>query len=1127
MKNLQERINKLTLFGEIQDAVTRGARRISVTGLSLQDEALFYCGLSQNLESPIVLVKEQEEAERLLELMNGILGERVAYLPKRNLLPYKTALKSRELLAQRLRVLDQIAMGKVRILLLNEEALLEKYISPNQFRSSAISLRLGDETDREALLKGFMALGFQKEPTLEERGQFSVRGDILDIWPMAEENPLRLDFFGDFLERIKVFDPEDQKTLGELETIELFPNTDLLPPLDLGATATKLLVDAKEEGPLREELELMAEGLFREENERFYPAFGYELCSILDYVPTPPILIQNDPPNLRLRAKAWRDALESDHQEGVRSGRIHPIQIQGYFEPSFLEEATVPLRVHTAFYDFLEEEADEAFLYQKRLISPFRGDMSLFIKELLDLQSRGREIHLLSSTKEKRQNLELFFEDTSLSTVGVFFEVGHLEESFELPELNLAAIGEKDLFGQIRRGSKEKRRKKLNPFTDIKVGDFVVHEDYGIALYKGIEEKEINGRKRDYLYLEFSGTGKLFVPVENMASIEKYIGSEGHRPRLSNLGNNEWRKIKEKVRISVSDIAKDLLRLYGERKRAKGFPYSKDGSWHEAFADRFPYLETEDQMKAIQDVRKDMEKASPMDRVIIGDVGYGKTEVALRAAFKAVMDGKQVAILSPTTVLSQQHYRTFVERFEGLPTTIGLLNRFVHKKDQNHTLKALAEGKVDILIGTHRILSGDVVYKDLGLLVIDEEQKFGVVHKEKIKNLKSNIDCLVLSATPIPRTLHMALAGARDLSVIETPPKERYPVQTYVMEQDGAVIRASILKELKRDGQVFFVYNKVQTMETRLKELKALVPEARIASAHGQMDEKTLESRMMGFLQGDIDVLLCTTIIENGLNIKNANTLIVEDADHLGLAQIYQLKGRVGRSNRIAYAYFMFGKHKLLTETARKRLKAIRELTELGAGFKIAMLDLEIRGAGNLLGREQHGHMLSVGFDLYVKILEDEVARLEQAEEQPLEPETVELILNVEAHIPSTYIEDGMTKLEIYKRIADLRTKEEMLLLMIETKERFGRLPEAVEMLFLLADIRILALKHHIHKIQREPKHYVLHLNPGSFSLEELQKIRRKFQGKVVFGENTILYREEKGLHLLMFFLRSIGELRT
>ncbi len=1117
-KIIKELIEKGSIFKDIKKGLLSGEKSLGVTGLAVGDEVFFYQGLQKILDKPLFIVKEQQEAESLFFLMREWLGDKIQLLPKRNMLPYRTILKGRELKNKRIKILKDLLEGNVDILILSEETLIEKYIPVEEFKKNILTLKKDMSIDRSILIEGLVKLGFQKEPILELKGQFCVRGDIVDIFPVTQDNPVRLDFFDDQLEKIKEFDIESQRTIEEIEKIQLYPTSDILEPDDLEGIADKLWVNASDN--IRDELEIMKAGIFQEENERFFPAFYKELDNILDYCYNPPQVIINNLSELKIINDIYYASLLDDYIVGEKDGLIHPIQKEGFINKDLLEIFENRQLIHTALFDSFESSHESNYHYDRKQIISFHSDLDAFMSEVSKLLSENINIYLFSSSKDKSDSLESFFDERSVSDSRITFIEGYLEESFVLYEQRIALIGEKTIFGQSKKSADKKRRKKLNPFIDIKAGDYVVHDEYGIAYYQGIEQKEILGVVKDYLILQFHGTGRLFLPVEKMDVIEKYIGAEGHKPRLSNLSNNEWRKTKEKVRISVSDIAKNLLQLYSQRKQAEGFAYSKDNSWHSEFADRFPYIETLDQEKAIEDVRKDMEKTMPMDRVIIGDVGYGKTEVALRATFKAVMDGKQVAILSPTTVLSQQHYRTFLERFEGLPFNIGIMNRFVHKNQQKKILEKLAEGKIDILIGTHRILSNDVVYKDLGLLVIDEEQKFGVVHKEKIKNLKNNIDCLVLSATPIPRTLHMALAGARDMSVIETAPKERYPVQTYVLEHDDNIVRNSILKELKRGGQIFYVYNRVQSIEEKRRKLESLVPEATIGIAHGQMGEKLLESVMMGFLEGDIDILLCTTLIENGLNIKNANTLIVDNADNLGLAQIYQLKGRVGRSNRVAYAYFMFNKHKILSENAQRRLKAVRELTELGSGFKIAMLDLEIRGAGNLLGKEQHGHMVSVGFDLYCKILEDEVNRLANSTVE--EDAQVELDLNIDGHLPSNYIGDDIVKVEIYKKIADVTKREDILSLIDEVTDRFGPIPAVAENLFLMANIRILAHEASVTKIKKDGLNFKVYIKPTAYSLEELQNIRLKFKGKVMFNEDSIVFVGEGKLYLLEHFLKEL-----
>lgn len=1115
---LLEKLYARKIYQEIGEGLEQGHRKLGITGIDLNDEVFFYQGLYKKIKKPLLIIKEQQEGQKLYSQLKPYLGDKTAYLPKRNLLPYKTLIASKEVKYQRLEILKKLLEGKIEVLITDEESFLEKYQEKNIFLKETITLKAKQEYEQNQLLEKLIKLGYQKVDILENRGQFTLRGDVLDLFLATEKEPVRLDFFGDELETIKYFEIEEYKLLKEVKEIAVYPNSDIIAPPDIKVVANKL-AEANNLGEnLLTEIELMKEGIYQEENERFFAFFQDSLVDLRNWFKVKPQVIFNNYKDIKIRSDIYFNTLIKDHQQGEQEGLIHPCQKDDYFSPRQFENIEQEeALLYTSLFSSFEENYDQNYLYEKELINPYYGDVDALKKEIDLFINTGLQVFIFLNNKDKIKGLK-----EKLAGSNVIFIEGFLEESFRAKDIKTVLIGEKDIFGFYKKGEAKKKKKKLGSFVDIKAGDYVVHEEYGIAYYKGIEQKVILGVPKDYLILEFSGTGKLFVPVEKMDSIEKYIGGEGRKPKLSNLSNNEWRKTKEKVRISVSEIAKDLLKLYSARKLAKGFAYSKDGSWHADFADRFPYLETEDQEKAIIDVRKDMEKPGAMDRVVIGDVGYGKTEVALRASFKAVMDSKQTAVLSPTTVLSQQHYRTFIERYKGLPFKIGLLNRFVSKKEQHKTLEELKSGKIDILIGTHRILSKDVEFKDLGLLVIDEEQKFGVVHKEKIKNLKNNIDCLVLSATPIPRTLHMALAGARDLSIIETPPKDRKPVETYVLEHDDRIIRRSILKEKEREGQVFYVYNRVQSMIQKKKELERLIPEVKVDFAHGQMDEKSLEKVMFGFLEGEIDVLLCTTIIENGLNIKNANTLIVEDADNLGLSQIYQLKGRVGRSERNAYAYFMFDKKKILSETANKRLKAIRELTELGSGFKIAMLDLEIRGAGNLLGKEQHGHMLSVGFDLYCKILEEEVKKLESDSDEAV-AETVALDLNVDGYIPSAYIDSEVLKIEIYKKLADVENKEDLLKLIEEVTLRFGPVPEVLENLFLLANIRVLAKACNLKGIKKEGGAFIIALRDGYYSLEVLQKLRNKFKGKVSFGDGSIILRVESKLYLLEHFLKELS----
>jgi len=657
---------------------------------------------------------------------------------------------------------------------------------------------------------------------------------------------------------------------------------------------------------------------------------------------------------------------------------------------------------------------------------------------------------------------------------------GNLHTGFELSIQKIAVITEEELFNKRVKKSKSRQKlsnaERIKSYSELKIGDYVVHVNHGIGKYLGIETLVINGVHKDYLHIRYHGSDKLYVPVEQIDLVQKYVGSEGKEPKVYKLGGSDWKKVKKKVESSVQDIADDLIKLYAEREAAVGYAFTPDGDMQREFETSFAYQETDDQLRSIVEIKKDMERARPMDRLLCGDVGYGKTEVAIRAAFKAIADGKQVAFLVPTTILAQQHHETLRERFQDYPINIGLLSRFRSKKQQTETIKGLKAGTVDIVVGTHRLLSKDIVYRDLGLLIIDEEQRFGVTHKEKIKKLKTNVDVLTLTATPIPRTLHMSMLGVRDLSVIETPPENRFPVQTYVMEYNGSLVREAIERELARDGQVYFLYNRVEDIERKAEEISMLVPDARVTYAHGQMTENELESVMISFLAGEFDVLVSTTIIETGVDIPNVNTLIVFDADRMGLSQLYQLRGRVGRSNRVAYAYFTYRKDKVLTEVAEKRLQAIKEFTELGSGFKIAMRDLSIRGAGNLLGAQQHGFIDSVGFDLYSQMLKEAIEERKGHLGAEVK-KSVEIDLEIDAYIPDTYIKDGHQKIEMYKRFRGLESLEDMEELQAEMLDRFGEYPDEVAYLFQIAEIKVYALLNGVDQIKQVKQEVTILVN--------------------------------------------------
>jgi transcription-repair coupling factor (superfamily II helicase) len=989
------------------------------------------------------------------------------------------------------------------------EAMLRCLTPPEQFKAAVLRLAVGDQIDLEKLVYDLSGMGYERVELIEGRGQFARRGGILDIFPMTAHRPYRLEFFDDEVDTIRRFNIASQRSEEKVSELVLFPASELIADAANRAkarqrfereylTQCRKLEETGEPGALQQLREKYGaildsfDGYFNG-IEQFMPYFYPETVTLLDYLPEQTPVYLDDPLRLKEVVELSQRERAGTYSELLVKGKLLPGQLRTYTD---WEHLSAGLDSRPAICSSLLPRRpgfiaiQQSFNLPGKPVPSFLGKLELLAEELRHWRSAGYAVVLYVSGQQRAQqmlhsfrehNIDAFYANSLQGHVrpgNVVLANGHIESGFDLPFCRLVVLTEGDIIGRCKKASREvKRTDKLAPFVDLKTGDYVVHVHHGIGRYLGVTPLNIQGIKKEYLLIKFAGEDKLYVPVDQVGLIQKYLGGEGEAPRLSRLGGAEWAKAKSKVKAAVREMAQDLLKLYAARETIKGYAFSKDTVWQSEFEAAFPFEETPDQLRAVNEIKADMESPRPMDRLLCGDVGYGKTEVALRAAFKAVMDGKQVALLAPTTILAQQHYNTFLERFKGFPVNIDVLSRFRSPREQRQVLRELGKGMVDIVIGTHRLLQDDVKFKDLGLMIVDEEQRFGVAHKEKLKLISKNVDVVTLSATPIPRTLQMSLVGMRDTSILETPPENRYPVQTYVLEEDPALIREAIRREMGRGGQVFYVYNRIFDMERVANWLLDLVPEARIAVAHGQIKEDVLEKLMLDFMNHEYDVLLCTTIIENGLDIPNVNTLIVKDSGMMGLAQLYQLRGRVGRSNRVAYAYFTYRKDKSLGEAAEKRLAAIREFTELGSGFKIAMRDLEIRGAGNILGVEQHGHIAAVGFDLYSRLLEEEV-REAKGEEAAVPAET-SIELPVEAYIPDAYIPDTNQKVAIYKRIASFDSLEEIPDMEDELVDRYGDLPAPVNNLLAVARIRVLAGKLKIKSISLVSNQLRLLLHPG------------------------------------------------
>jgi len=1025
-------------------------------------EGSFTCLIIAHLYSVIgrrffVIVPQESDADSLaLDL--AACGIAVMKLPWWGTAPYSELNPLSAVFSERVKVLSELILGKTGIVIIPQRALVTSVPPPEYIKSLLVSLKTGDEIDASSLVKTLVSYGYIRVPRVQVHGEFALRGEVLDIFIGADDQAYRVLFDFDKVESIKQFDPALQNTGNEkFSQLVIRPMKEIVWTDERIETLEKNLSNLKEfsDGGKRVIEELTACRTLQGE-ELFYPLAFKKSGSILDYGEDSTLLLLESE-----RLENARESLEREYQglymRSKREKREYPLPERVLFDFSKLVEnyrQNVSERVVS--FKTIKGKPKDGVCHIELPCEPARsffGNMDYLNEEFSSLFGGGWQISVAAESEVQARRIEMILEpNKSLSIMST-----PLTEGFSLPDIKFMLIQENEIFGRRKRPARSLKTVKSSPidtFVELNPGDYIVHVNHGIGLFKGIERLNTLGRERDYIHLEYADEEQVFVPVEQVNLVQRYIGSEGQTPRLDVLGSKSWENRKNRVKKSVEDIAEKLIELYSKRKRARGFAFPADTEWQTMFEAAFPFEETEDQLRCIQEIKQDMERPFPMDRLVCGDVGYGKTEVALRACFKAVMGGKQAAFLAPTTILTEQHYENFQERFSRFPVNIAMLSRFVDRKKTRVILEQLKNGEIDLLVGTHRIIQRDVQFKNLGLLVIDEEQRFGVKDKERLKELKTNVDCLTLSATPIPRTLHMSLVKIRDMSLLASAPPGRLPIETFVEEFDNNRIAAAIRLEVERGGQVFFLHNRIETLNEARYKLEKLLPEMLIETAHGQMDARDLEDVMRRFIHGGFHVLVSTTIIENGIDIPNVNTIIIDRADMYGVSQLYQLRGRVGRSDRTAYAYLFYPKQRSLSEIAMKRLQTISDFTELGSGFKIAMKDMEIRGAGNLLGREQSGIIYSVGFDLYVKLLEEAVRRLEDANYEE-ETETF-LELEYSGFIPDSYIDTPQEKMEIYKMIAAITDKEGLERVYSELLDRFGPLPDEAASLLALAEIRII-----------------------------------------------------------------------
>ena len=1053
-------------------------KRSLLTGVNSGAFAAVLMQMLKAWQQTLILVEDNEEkAQTLLDELGNLLPDDMVFgFPVDATIATQTAIASPDELSQRLQTLEFLAEKRAGIVVVTPQALQYKLSDPRDFTKAKKIFKSEAEFDLDKLIEWLTQAGYRRESIVARPGEFARRGDILDIYPLDQENPIRIEFFGDEVDTVKEFDSATQRSLEEKDSISIGPALDrVFSPHNFQEAVEKIKQDMSESTAEEESVKnhfvkaidlLEAGGL--PDNYAFL--IDYLLprsFNLIDYLDKDGLLLFDDWQSIKKNVADVDAQNEAFISEEIKAGAMLNSQKLRHSFERVVQKSKQAQMLFSLFQKGMGRlKFDQILNFTTREVQQFFSQMPLIKSELTRFSNEENTVILQadSETRAKQiaQNLVDYGVDIPVVKADQLLSnkaqitVGNFAHGFALPSLDLVYLTERELFNQRPHHRKRvktlENAQRLRNYNELKPGDYVVHVNHGIGRFEGIKTLDVDGKKRDYITITYQHHDQLFVPADQLGLVQKYVASEGRVPHINKLGSSEWTKTKKRVQSKVEDIADDLIELYAKRESEKGFAFSPDDDLQKEFEDAFPYPETPDQLRSIREIKADMESTKPMDRLLVGDVGFGKTEVALRAAFKAIRDGKQVAFLAPTTILAQQHFETMQDRFKDFPVNCALLSRFQTPTEVKEIVEGVKSGKIDMVVGTHRLLSKDVQFKDLGLLIIDEEQRFGVKHKERLKELKTNIDVLTLTATPIPRTLHMSMVGVRDLSVMETPPTNRYPIQTYVMEEMPSIVREAVLIEMKRNGQVFFLHNRIDDIDKVVSQLEELIPEAKIEYIHGRMSENQMEDIMYRFSKNEFDILVTTTIIETGVDMPNVNTMIVEDADHYGLSQLYQLRGRIGRSARLAYAYFLYQPNKVLTEIGEKRLSAIRDFTELGSGFKIAMRDLSIRGAGNMLGKQQHGFIDSVGYDLYAQML-DEAIKKRKGKKVAVKS-NAEVQFDLEAYIPDDYIADQEQKIEFYKKIKGINDQKEAGNIADELIDRFGDYPLAVENLLNVSTVK-------------------------------------------------------------------------
>ena len=1146
MKTFEEPLQDCNEYNLLMEQLKKDDKKqkaFQITGCLDSQQVNFMSGIAKEYSYSVVVTHSEKRAREIYEDFL-LYTKDVSYYPAKDFIFYSADIHGTLTIRERLNTIRRLVEGQKAVIVTTIDGLMDKLIPIRQIKENVLTFQCGDMVNLNKLQKELISMCYERVGQVELSGQFAIRGGIIDIFPLSEESPIRIDLWDDEIDSIKYFDVESQRSITMLEEVSVYPATEYILSQEQIASGLKKIHEEMTETEQKFRKDMKTEEAHRIKTvindfteqlkmgntnvsvDSFINYFYEETSSLIEYLEQEnTIFLLDEPARLEERSsiveKEFRESMINRLEKGyLLAGQVDVMK-------TYSRILALMSRRQMVVFTALEQKvkgigiADTFHIEAKNIIS-YNSQFDLLVKDLKQYKKKGYRILILTTSRTRAERLaenlrdyeiEAFYSenpDRILKSKEIMVSYGNLHKGFEYPLLKFVVITQTDIFGREkakkRRAKKQYSGKKIQSFSDLNIGDYVVHENHGLGIYRGIEKIEVDKVAKDYIKIEYADNSNLYILATGLDLIQKYAGSDAVKiPKINKLGTQEWSRTKSKVKTAVKDIARDLVALYSARQNQKGFQFSQDNVWQKEFEEIFPYEETIDQLTAIEAMKKDMESDKIMDRLVCGDVGYGKTEIAIRGAFKAVQDGKQVVVLVPTTILAQQHYNTFTQRMKDYPIRIDLLSRFRTAAGAKMTIEGLKTGEVDIVIGTHKVLSKDVKFKDLGLLVVDEEQRFGVTHKEKIKTLKQNVDVLTLSATPIPRTLHMSLVGIRDMSVLEEPPVDRLPIQTYVMEFDDEMVREAINRELIRGGQVYYVYNRVNNIDEIAAGIAKLVPDANVVFAHGQMSERKLEQIMYDFIEGEIDVLVSTTIIETGLDISNVNTIIIHDADNFGLSQLYQLRGRVGRSNRTSYAFLMYKRDKMLKEVAEKRLQAIREFTELGSGIKIAMKDLEIRGAGNILGARQHGHMESVGYDLYCKLLNEAVA--EEKGMEVMDSFETKIDISIDAFIPPQYIKNEFQKLSVYKQIASIESEEEYRDMQDELMDRFGELPKNVENLLSIALIKALAHKAWITEISNIGTQLKFAMyREAKIDVAGIQAIVDRYKGKLKFVTDSIPY---------------------